>query len=115
VDEVPEEQEPIGEQLQKALRRLTIATVIVYVALVSIFVVGYVVAAHQRQALAETAVNTNNTLCALRADLEARVDAAKQFLDDNPKGVLGFPVEVIEQNIKNQEQTVEALSTLDCS
>lgn len=110
-------EEPVKPQrsaLQVALRRLTIATVAIYLALALVFIVGYVDAANRRAELTKVTLNTNNALCALRSDLEQRVEGSIQFLKDNPDGVPGISAKVIQQSIDNQTQTINALSQLHC-
>lgn len=60
------------------------------------------------------AENTNDSLCALRADVEARVEGSKAFLVEHPQGISGITPAVIQQGIDNQERTIVALGDLDC-
>jgi hypothetical protein len=62
--------------------------------------------------------NTKATLalCALRVDLQQRVDQTEDFLAQEP-GALPFPGvtrAVLLQNLRNQEVTLQALDILDC-
>jgi hypothetical protein len=106
------EPEDVGDQLQTALRRLTWATVLVYVVLSAIIVIGYITASHQREALEETAINVNGALCTLRNDLEQRADASQALLEDD--GIPGLSETVLRTSIRNLRETVDALNSLDC-
>jgi presenilin-like A22 family membrane protease len=101
-------------EIQRALLRLVIATLVAYVFLAGLSIFVYVDAANRRAAIAEVAVETNTALCALRGDLERRIAAAEVFLDENPDGVPGISAEVIRTSIANQQLTIDALSSLDC-
>jgi hypothetical protein len=96
------------------LRWLVIATVGLYLALALVGTYVYVDGVHRREDLEEIAVQTNDALCALRVDLEARVAASEQFLEDNPNGIPGLPAAVIRTGITNQQRTIEALGDLEC-
>lgn len=63
---------------------------------------------------AEAADRTEQALCVLRDDLQIRVDAAVQFLKDNPDGIPGIPPQQIQDSIDNQQRTILALSLLHC-
>lgn len=102
------------EELRTALRRLAVATVIVYVAVVALFVVGYVFSHNQRNAIAASVETTTTALCALRNDLEVRVAASKAFLVENPEGIPGIPPRQIQDGIDNQQRTINALAVLTC-
>jgi hypothetical protein len=54
-------------------------------------------------------------LCALKHDVELRVDGAREFLKGNPNGVPGIPASVIRTSLKNQEATLRALHRLHCN
>jgi hypothetical protein len=60
------------------------------------------------------AARTTDSLCALRSDLERRVETSRQFLEENPHGIPGITPAYLRTSIENQERTVEALSDLDC-
>jgi len=64
--------------------------------------------------LYQVAHNNNETLCALRNDLQIRHDAAVQFLDDHPKGIPGISADALRVSIRNQDATLDSLSGLDC-
>jgi hypothetical protein len=53
-------------------------------------------------------------LCALRADIDARIEQSQQFLDANPQGTPGIPVSLIRTGLANSKRTRTALSVLDC-
>lgn len=109
------------KEVRKILRRLVIATVIIYVALGSLFVIGWIVSSNQQEDLADQANKTQISLddlyssnCAFREDLKNRLRLSKQFLIDHPEGIPGLSNESINQSINGQERTIKALSTLIC-
>lgn len=57
---------------------------------------------------------TNGSLCALRENLKQRVLTSQNFLDDNPNGIPGIPVGVIEKSINDQQETIDVLAGLEC-
>lgn len=57
---------------------------------------------------------THRSLCTLRGDLERRVDASIRFLAENPRGIPGVPVRVIQDGVANQQRTIAALRGLNC-
>jgi hypothetical protein len=58
-------------------------------------------------------------LCALRHNLEVRVESSEKYLRDVAAGyrrpVPGITTADINTSIKNQQATINALSNLDCS
>lgn len=56
----------------------------------------------------------NRALCALRGDLDRRIEQSKGFLVEHPEGVAGVSAKVIQDGITNQTRTVKALSGLSC-
>lgn len=93
--------------LVRSIRRqlfwLAGATVVVYLALAGVVVWTYAGAESNREAL-----------CALRGDLQDRVDSSVKLLDDHPNGLAGIPPKTIRDGIKNQRRTIKALSRIDC-
>lgn len=93
----------IAEVLKTNLRRLVLATVILYLLA---FGIGYYVYTIAR--------DTNNSLCTFRDDVSQRVEASKQFLIDHPEGSGEITPEVLKATIRQGDQTIAALSNLDC-
>lgn len=58
-------------------------------------------------------------LCAFRLDLEVRIDNSRKYLDDLDTGkrepIPGITRVDIVTSLQNQERTIKALSSLDCS
>lgn len=109
-----DDNETVGQDILKTLRRLVIATVILYVALAGLFVLGYVTVHNQRVELERTVDQTTTALCSLRGDLEARVRVSREFLEDNPNGIPGITPQVIRDSINGRLRTIEALESLAC-
>ncbi len=89
--------------IQRTLRWLVAATVMLYLGLGAITVVNRIDAAHNRAAI-----------CAVRDDQLKRVVQTEQFLKDNPKGAAGIPADALRQTIKNAQDTADALSAANC-
>lgn len=102
--------ETIQEALQRSLRRLWLSTVGLFVLLVALFVLGYVDALNKQDDLRKAAT----ALCALRHDLEARVQSSRDFLAEHPDGIPGISRAAIEKSIRDQTRTIDTLSNLDC-
>lgn len=89
--------------IKRTLRGLVIATVVLAVVLLGSVVWVYV-----------NANVTGDALCALRGDLERRVETSKDFLVEHPKGIPGISAQTIKQGLANQQRTITALSGLNC-
>ena len=57
---------------------------------------------------------TQDPLCALRGDLEQRVEGSREFLRKYPEGLLGIPASAIRISLEGQERTVRVLDSLSC-
>lgn len=64
--------------------------------------------------LYQIAHNNNQTLCALKNDLQVRYDAGQAFLKDHPNGIPGIPRSALLVSLRNQRATLESLKNLDC-
>lgn len=93
----------IGQQILKQLRFLRIATVVLAVTLIAVVIYLFV-----------SLKNTNDALCTLRGDLEARAAQTRNYLDEHPNGFPGIPAAALRKNLADQERTIEALSSLNC-
>lgn len=93
----------VAAGIKKALRRLTVGLVLVYVGM----------AATAAWIYTNSKANTD-ALCALRGDLELRVARSQNFLRENPTGIPGITPNVILDGIDGQKRTIKALSGLSC-
>lgn len=66
------------------------------------------------QDVATNQQSTLSALCALRSDLETRVQSGNDFLSKHPGGIPGIPVATIRASNANEERTIIALSPLPC-
>jgi hypothetical protein len=57
---------------------------------------------------------STGALCALRSDLEKRVESSRAFLLEHPDGIIGISPKTIQDGITNQERTISALSGIAC-
>jgi len=62
------------------------------------------------------AVQTHDSLCALKLDIQHRHDSTQEYLKHH-KGhlILGITRETFEKSLRDQESTLDSLSVLDCS
>jgi hypothetical protein len=104
----------LQDELKRALRWLTVATVVLYVALAGVGLWGFVSANHQRDEIRGATDTINTALCAFVHDLERRVETSEAFLEANPQGVGELSAAVIRQSIANQRLTLVALEPLEC-
>lgn len=93
----------IVDSIKRTLRLLVAATVVLYVVLGTVVFLNY-----------RSSDTTNDALCALRGDLERRVEQSQQFLIEHPNGVGGIPAATIRQGLVNQQHTIHALRKLSC-
>lgn len=105
----------IGADLKRSLRRLSYATGGLYLVVIVAIVLVWLDLTRQREDLKQTAESNRAALCSLRGDLERRVQSARAFLDDNPKGIPGISAATIKMGITNQQRTIDALAGLECS
>jgi hypothetical protein len=88
-----------------------------FIAVVAVSFLVLVVMAWQIKAtrdLAAQGEEAHVALCALRVDLERRVQASQDFLREHPEGIPGIPTATIKQGIDNQKKTIDALGFLEC-
>jgi hypothetical protein len=100
--------------LQRSLRRLNWTVVVLAILLLTLFLGSFVVSAIQRNEIRKVTATTTSALCTLRHNLEIRVAASRQFLKDHPNGIQGIPASAIEQDIANEQKTIDALNVLIC-
>lgn len=105
---------PAGNELRKALKLLTAATIAVYIALAGLGVIGWIDASNKRTDIEQLAEETNTALCKFRAGLENQVAGSEDFLKENPQGIPGLSAEAIQASIDRQRTTIKSLSDLDC-
>lgn len=74
------------------------------------------------QKIERVAIETHNSLCAFKGDLQRRYDVLKKLLDDNPGpfpaaslGLPDIPREVLESSRQNRKEILDSLVALDCS
>lgn len=90
-----------------------------YVAVIFLMLIVAATLGFWRVSVVTDQVNANqqaNTeaLCALRADLQARVNSSTDFLAKHPHGVSGISAATIQASIDNELRTIHALSPLVC-
>lgn len=102
------------DALDHRYRRFTRGALVAFAILIAAVVVLSVNRERDAAKLARVAVTTNDSLCALRRDLEGRVEGAERFLATHPKGFAGIPAGAIRVNVANQQRTILALSPLVC-
>lgn len=95
------------------IRRLRLLTVAVLVCLALCIGIG-VFAITQSIQVGEDADRTTGALCALRVDLQSRVDQTETFLLSHPSGFAGIPRATLNQSLEGQKRTIAALRTLQC-
>ena len=104
----------IRHDLQTSIKGLTRATISLFLAVALVFGLGLYNAYHQRNELRQEVVRINASLCVFVNDLEQRVQASVQFLEENPEGIPGLSPALIRDSIANQRRTIDSLSGLEC-
>jgi hypothetical protein len=95
--------ESVVNPIRKTLRLLVVATVVLY--LFVIVVSGLAFSNSQR---------TEDALCAVRGDLEGRVEGSQDFLHEHPNGFAGISPAVIREGLQNEQHTIDALGSISC-
>lgn len=93
----------IALSIRRTLYWLIAATVVLYLGVAGLTIFVW----------SQSAKNTD-ALCSVRHDAERRVQQAQQFLVDNPKGIPGIPVSLLQQTINTSQSTVNSLAPLHC-
>ena len=75
----------------------------VFLALVSVRI-------SQNNSLIHEGAQARKAICSLRHDLVQRIETGKNFLQSHPNGVPGIPSSVIQNGIKNEQQTITAFN-----
>jgi hypothetical protein len=117
VSEAPPTIETLGEARQEFHRHLwylSVATVLLFVALAAVVYWGVTSSQKDRRELRKEEVRTTSALCSLRRDLEGRIASTQDFLNKHPHGIPGIPVATIRTSLNNQRATVKSLDILAC-
>jgi hypothetical protein len=93
----------VADPVIRTLRRLVIATVVVYI------VVGGIAYLTHKEA-----EKANNALCALREDIAKRVIQGQSFLLTHPQGFAGISAGALKLSIENERRTLDSLAGLPC-
>lgn len=102
-DVVDNEKKETAATLRASLRRLALATVVLYIALGGLALKSYL-----------DGRRTNSVLCTYRTDLTARVIASTKYLQEHPNGAPGIPAKTIIDGIANQQRAIVAFKDLNC-
>lgn len=82
----------------------------------SVAVVGLVLfGIASRRHTDQQAVRNTAALCALRHDLQVRVQTSREFLIRHPHGIRDIPAKVIRDGMVGQERTIRALQVVKCN
>lgn len=109
--------ETLGEarlEFHRHLTYLSVATVLLFVALAAVVYWGVTSSQNDRRELRKEEVRTTSALCAFRHDLESRIRQSADFLAKHPNGIPGIPVGTIRTSLNNQRATVKSLDILTC-
>lgn len=89
--------------VRQYLHRLTYATATIGVVLAILLYMTW--------ALSNT---TNDSLCDFKKDLRGRISFSENYLKIYPQGTKAVPVGIIKINLQAQQNTLKALSNLNC-
>jgi hypothetical protein len=93
---------------------------VVVISFVVLAMMGYAITktraiARDNHALALQGEQAHDAICALKADLDRRIQASLDFLVTHPNGIQGITAATIRQGIANQQLTIDALQEVKCS
>jgi uncharacterized ion transporter superfamily protein YfcC len=100
---------------QKALKQLTHWTVVLYLLLALTAGATFVIRSADLARVQTQSERNVAAFCALRHDVERRIEDSQAFLDEHPNGIPGIPPEQIRDSLRAQRETVRALSIVVCS
>jgi uncharacterized protein YkwD len=100
--------------VQTALRRLTMWTVVLYVLLATAAGASFYIRSLDIARIERQSDRNVTAFCALRHDLERRIEDGLRFLEEHPGGIPGISAEQLRQSIQDQRVTVRALSIVVC-
>jgi preprotein translocase subunit SecG len=106
--------ETVKTPLLKALKRLTIWTVVLYITMFLFIGVTYLVRASDLEQVERQSNRNTTAFCALRTDVENRMASSQEFLEEHPNGIPGISAEQIQQSIRAQRSTFRALDVVVC-
>lgn len=104
----------IPENPRKAAQVVSTVTAFLVPLLVGAIVFLVLHSFSQDNRISRNATQATQALCALRADLQLRVDESVGFLKTHPTGILGVSAASINNTIDSQRRTIMALSVLAC-
>lgn len=90
-------------EIKATLRRLVIATVVLFFLIIAGGVYTWAVSNQNKDAL-----------CAYRADLESRIKSSQDFLVKHPNGIPGVAVSDIQKSVDSQQHAVKAFKKINC-
>ena len=70
--------------------------------------------ARQGSQIDDLAIQTHDTLCTFKRDLEVRYETGLQFLQEHPNGIPGISAADIQRSLTNQLSSLDSLSELEC-
>jgi len=94
--------------------RLLRLSVLLCVFALFLFTATLLVRLHDQREIERIARETNESLCALKEDLQDRHDSLQELLLENPDGVLGIPRKVLQRTLEDRRSVLDALSNLQC-
>lgn len=102
------EWEEFKEERNERLHRFFVKVLVIF-ALLGFTVAGSVAFVYTN------AIRNKDALCAIRHDSERRVELGEEFLKEHPNGIPGISIDSLRRSTSNAKQTVQSLSSLNCS
>ena len=110
-----EDDKPTPLLTEPSHSRRNYAVVVLSVLVAMVLVIGSVIAIVEAEtSSSDRSTSTKTALCALRADVQSRVDQGEALLAAHPNGFAGIPAKTIKSSTDNSKRTVKALSSLNC-
>lgn len=104
----------VGSAILRGIRRLTIATAVLYLVVIGALVGVYIDSGNKADNLAKATGRTTTALCVFRGDVQSRAEQTAKFLKEHPEGFSGIPAAQLHQSLEAQRRTVKSLRSLDC-
>lgn len=81
---------------------------------IAIFTAAMIWVTSSNRELAQDGQDAKEALCAVKFATKARIDVTEAYLDDNPNGIPGVPIDTIKSGLTRDKTLLRSFNKLDC-